>query len=83
LASGIFTLGVCTVFGSAYLKSRSSDSFSSELKDFIAPIPVQLTNCEPKVLNNEAWASATNFAPSGGNLGDAISDTGRIVVTEN
>ncbi len=82
-ASGIFTPGVCTVFGSAYLKSRSSDSFSSELKDFIAPIPVQLTNCEPKVLNNEAWASATNFAPSGGNLGDAISDTGRIVVTEN
>lgn len=82
-ASGIFTPGVCRVFGAAYLKSRSSDSFTSELKDFIAPIAVQLTNCEPKPLPNEAWASATNFAPSGGNLGDAISDAGKIVVTES
>ena len=27
----------CTSFGSAYLKSRSSDSFTAALKDFIAP----------------------------------------------
>jgi hypothetical protein len=37
--------GGCTSFGSAYLKSRSSDSFSSALKDFIAPIEQGIDNC--------------------------------------
>jgi hypothetical protein len=36
---------ICLSFGSAYLKSRSSDSFSSALKDFIAPQPVNVSNC--------------------------------------
>ena len=35
----------CESFGSAYLKSRSSDSFSSEIKDFIAPKKVSVSNC--------------------------------------
>jgi hypothetical protein len=35
----------CTTFGSAYLKSRSSDSFTAALKDFIAPTPTNITNC--------------------------------------
>ncbi|HEX6682946.1 MAG TPA: hypothetical protein VF062_09140, partial [Candidatus Limnocylindrales bacterium] len=35
----------CESFGSAYLKSRSSDSFNSELKDFIAPVSVNISNC--------------------------------------
>ena len=82
-ASGIFEAGVCRLFGRAYLKSRSSDSFTSELKDFIAPIPVQITNCAPVTLNNKAWAKATNFTPTGGNLGGPISDTGKIEVTES
>ncbi|MFL5494263.1 MAG: SpaA isopeptide-forming pilin-related protein [Gemmatimonadales bacterium] len=82
-ASGIFPSGQCTVFGKAYLKSRSSDAFTSEVKDFIAPIPVDITNCAPVTLNNRAWAKATNFAPTGGNLGDPISDTGKIEVTDN
>jgi hypothetical protein len=44
--SGIFGVGTCEHFGAAYLKSRSSgNSFGSELKDFIAPIPVNITNC--------------------------------------
>jgi hypothetical protein len=37
--------GGCVGFGSAYLKSRSSDSFTAALKDFIAPIPVNVSNC--------------------------------------
>src|SRR4029453_9404175 len=32
-------------FGSAYLKSRSSDSFTAALKDFIAPTATGLNNC--------------------------------------
>ena len=35
----------CLSFGSAMLKSRSSDSFTSQLKDFIRPIPVSSNNC--------------------------------------
>jgi hypothetical protein len=35
----------CRAFGSAYLKSRSSDSFTAELKDFIAPEPVNINLC--------------------------------------
>ena len=69
-ASGIFEPGVCRLFGRAYVKSRSSDSFVAELKDFIAPIPINITNCAPVTLNNRAWAEADNFAPSGGNLGE-------------
>ncbi|MGR0221050.1 prealbumin-like fold domain-containing protein [Agromyces sp. ZXT2-6] len=35
----------CVTFGSAYLKSRSSDSFSAALKDFIAPLDTGLDTC--------------------------------------
>ncbi len=35
----------CFALGAAYLKSRSSDTFTSALKDFIKPIPFQLSNC--------------------------------------
>jgi hypothetical protein len=41
----IFQSGECESFGSAFLKSRSSDSFTSQLKDVIAPVPVQISNC--------------------------------------
>jgi hypothetical protein len=81
--SGIFPAGTCTVFGKAYLKSRSSDAFTSEIKDFIAPIPINITNCAPITLNNTAYAKATNFTPTGGQAGDWISDGGKIEVTED
>jgi hypothetical protein len=42
---GLFPAGSCVNFGSAYLKSRSSDSFTAAVKDFIAPIRVSVTNC--------------------------------------
>ena len=35
--SSIFPAGRCTSFGSGYLKSRSSDSFTAAIKDFVAP----------------------------------------------
>jgi hypothetical protein len=45
--SGILPGGgtTCAGFGSAYLKSRSSDAFTAALKDFIAPVPVDINNC--------------------------------------
>ena len=44
-AAGVFPAGVCKAFGSAFLKSRSSSSFGAEVKDFIAPQPVNISNC--------------------------------------
>lgn len=43
--AGVFHPGVCTSFGSVFLNSRSSTSFTSEVKDFIAPIRTDITNC--------------------------------------
>jgi hypothetical protein len=36
--AGVFKAGVCEAFGSAFVKSRSSSSFTAELKDFIASL---------------------------------------------
>src|SRR5512132_488233 len=44
-AAGVFAAGTCNAFGSAFLKSRSSASFPAEVKDFIAPQPVNVSNC--------------------------------------
>ena len=65
----------CFSFGAAYLKSRSSDAFNSEIKDFVAPIPINITNCEPKVLDNTAVMGATNLP-----VGTVTSNTGQITV---
>jgi hypothetical protein len=62
----------CGRFGSAYLKSRSSDSFNAELKDFVEPEPVQISNCLASVStaqsfypNDSATISATDSTPQG------------------
>lgn len=43
--AGVFPPNVCKAFGSVYVKSRSSTAFNSELKDFIAPVDVNIANC--------------------------------------
>jgi hypothetical protein len=35
----------CLRFSSAFVKSRSSDSFTAVIKDFIAPVPTEIGNC--------------------------------------
>ena len=45
VTAGIFKTGTCTNFGSAYVKSRSSDSFPAQLSDFIKPLEVSINNC--------------------------------------
>jgi hypothetical protein len=49
----IFDQGKCESFGSAMLKSRSSDSFTSQLKDFIRPVPVNITNCGTVIIRKQ------------------------------
>jgi Prealbumin-like fold domain len=43
--ANVFPAGTCKAFGSAFVKSRSSASFPAEVKDFIAPVPVNISNC--------------------------------------
>jgi hypothetical protein len=62
--------GPCGSFGSAYLKSRSSDSFSAEVKDFIAPEPVHISNCTGLTTN------ATSSVTIGGTISDTATLTG-------
>jgi hypothetical protein len=49
----IFQPDSCTSFGSAMLKSRSSDSFTSQLKDFIRPIDINLQNCGNVIIRKQ------------------------------
>ncbi|MBA2346027.1 MAG: hypothetical protein H0V83_13205 [Rubrobacter sp.] len=71
--------GTCTSFGSAYLKSRSSDSFTAALKDFIAPLNQDIGNCGKividKVTNPSQDPTKFNFALSGGPTGSTINKT--------
>src|SRR5215216_878228 len=43
----------CVSFGSAYLKSRSSDSFTAALKDFIAPASLNLNQCGQVIIRKQ------------------------------
>jgi hypothetical protein len=45
LTDTVFGNNSCAFLGSAYLKSRSSDSFTAALKDFVPPAPVDISNC--------------------------------------
>ena len=67
----LFGSGACGTFGSAYLKSRSSDSFTAELKDFVPPEQVNISNC-PSGLTTTATTTVT--------VGGVISDTAHLVV---
>ena len=75
----VFPEGECVNFGNAYLKSRSSDSFTSALKDFIAPLDFTITNCGSIEITKDDGTNAllgsrfTLFqdnAPTGTDVGD-------------
>jgi hypothetical protein len=58
----------CGSFGSVFLKSRSSNTFTDEMKDFVAPEAVQITNC----------TTITTSATSSVTIGSNISDTATL-----
>jgi hypothetical protein len=60
--------GQCVSFGSAYLKSRSSDSFTAALKDFIAPEPVNVSTCGRIVIHKvtENGDASFGYSTTGG-----------------
>jgi hypothetical protein len=49
----IFQEDACVSFGTAMLKSRSSDAFTSQLKDFISPVGIDLTNCGKVIIRKQ------------------------------
>jgi Prealbumin-like fold domain len=72
-AAGVFPAGTCEAFGSAFLKSRSSASFPAEVKDFVAPVPVNISNCgtvniikhtDPRGVNQDFGYTSTIPNPS-------------------
>jgi len=82
---------VCQAFGSAYLKSRSSDSFTAALKDFIAPVPVNISNCgSVKIIKTDDVGNPLDGAkfelykdnaPVGGSRGAEDTATGKTCTT--
>lgn len=85
-AAGVFPPGTCRAFGSAFIKSRSSSSFTAEIKDFIAPVPVQITNCGTITIHKvtENGDSTFNYATSGniGTAGFTLSNGGQKQYTD-
>jgi len=84
----------CVGFGSGYLKSRSSDSFTAALKDFIAPTAVNISNCgSVKIVKKDdagtplagaTFALYNDNAPIGGTRGaeDTITNPLKSCTTE-
>jgi hypothetical protein len=68
----LFGEGACGSFGSAYLKSRSSSAFTAEIKDFVPPKSVQISNC-PTALTTDASNNGTASEPAQ-TVGGSISD---------
>jgi hypothetical protein len=64
----LFGTNQCGRFGSAYLKSRSADTFTSALKDFVPPTAVNISNCS--ALTTNATESVT--------IGSPIKDTAHL-----
>ena len=52
--AGVFDADACVSFGRAQVRSRSSDSFTASLKDFIEPISVSVTNCANVTIRKNA-----------------------------
>jgi hypothetical protein len=49
----LFQPNKCASFGSAMLKSRSSDAFTSQLKDFVAPVQINIANCGKVIIRKQ------------------------------
>ena len=58
-AAGVFPADQCVSFGRGFVKSRSSNSFSAGLKDFIRPIDVKVSNCGTVTIHKHAVPQGT------------------------
>jgi uncharacterized repeat protein (TIGR01451 family) len=69
---GVFTPDTCKEFGDWFVKSRSSgSSIDAELKDFIAPAPIQVSNCAAPTIS-------TTLSETKGSIGDSVHDSATL-----
>ena len=61
--------GDCVSFGSVYLKSRASDSFNAETKDFVAPAPTNLNTCGSIIIRKKTVGGTGTFSFTSNTLG--------------
>jgi len=61
--------GDCVSFGSVYLKSRASDSFNAETKDFVAPAPTNLNTCGKIIIVKKTIGGVGTFSFTSNTLG--------------
>jgi hypothetical protein len=83
--AGVFGTNTCSTFATTFLKSRSSSSFTSEVKDFVAPVPTTISNCgEVKIVKHTDPAGIDqNFSFSSTLAGSQISCTSPTSFTLN
>jgi len=83
--AGIVPPNTCEPFSSAYVKSRSSTAFNSEIKDFISPVAISANNCGSLTIIKRTNArgldqvfsyTTTGAGLSGFNLNDKDGATG-------
>lgn len=83
--ANIIPPNTCAPFSSAYVKSRSAVSFSSEIKDFIAPVHLSITACggitiikhtAPRGLDQSFGYTTTGTGLSAFSLNDKGNTTG-------
>jgi len=67
----------CRVFTSGFVKGRTSTPFTAVLKDFIAPVPVEIDTCRTVDLPNEASADASNPGQ------EPVADSGLVSVSND
>jgi len=84
-AAGVFGTNTCSTFATTFLKSRSSSSFTSEVKDFVAPVPTTISNCgEVKIVKHTDPAGIDqNFSYTSTLAGSQISCTSPSSFTLN
>jgi len=78
-AAGVFEAGTCKAFGSIFVKSRSSSSFTAELKDFISPQGIDLANCTSRTVTTPKLADGTTNVPTTGvAVGTTVKDSAEV-----
>jgi hypothetical protein len=70
----------CESLSSSFLTTRSSSSFTSEIKDFIAPVPVSISNCGHLLIyktasDTGAGQAGATFSVSPGQTKNGSTDT--------
>jgi hypothetical protein len=77
-AANIISPSACENFGSVFVKSRSSPSFTAEVKDFIAPVAIRIANCTSAMTTQPSVGSNASVTP-----GTAVTDSATVTVTAN